>query len=241
MDRGPITLPLIAFYGQEPDRMIERNKMYTLIARVFGSQGWRFQDPTANKPAGPAGFDGRAPNLRLIDQQRAAILNSSSAPLEYLAAIGGLESNKDKNGTGLVRLQAGLRYRDAMSGAGIGGLKSSSLEGGSGGGGGGRPVSEFKIDCMRTISSVRDRMPTGLYHLFERAIWLDEWVWERKARVKGKDGKVKVTVVTDRKTVLDLQRALDHTAVVFGYVTRDEFDLRWRPDHAKARRAKAGA
>lgn len=236
--RGPIVLPMSAYYAREPEHEARRAEFYAHCAFVFGFHGWLLDNPTV-KMAVEIGFGGRGRNIRLIDQDQVAPINVMAAPFEWLVATDKIESTLDSPGTGLVRYTAGLRYRDDMEGAGLG-LRAQSYEGASGGGQPNRPPSDFRMDCIGTIADLRKIED---YAVLEAVVWRDEWIWRQKLNrslPEGRSGrkhrrqrKARTRALRElqrrmTRGILKVHRALDQAARFYGLMSAQEYDRRWK-------------
>lgn len=235
--RGPLVLPMAAHYARSAEHEVKRAKFYADIALVYGSSGWHFSNPGVRTKAGKAGYEGRDREIQALDQESSVNLNVASAPLEWLAAKGRLETHADPSGQRMVRFAVASKFRDVSQGADFAGLKGQAYDGGSGGGGGGgRPVTDHMIDCVKIVTEVRASMHPGMFRMLVRVVCLDEWVWEKARKAK------------DRRAIIEhLHKALDKAAVTLRYMTAADykkrwgsFTLRWTPLRRKKKAAKPG-
>lgn len=212
--------------------MVARARMYALIAREFGSQGWNFKTPA--KPAAvQPGYGGAGRSLRLIDQKNAALINTRASPLEYLASQGLLHSRDDGDDDARfasARLEVGLAVRQLSDDAA--GLGGQDINGVGGGGFTGKVVSDYRIDCANLVKKVQHRLTRPQWSLL-RAVAVDgEWVWYAVFKARRPKGQKKWLppkheLKAAEKIVIDLHRALDEAAVVLGRLTRDQVKRRW--------------
>lgn len=236
--RGPIVLPMASYYAGEPEQEARRAEFYAHVALVYGSQGWIFSDPTVQFAA-EIGYGGRGRDIKPIDQELAASVNTLAAPFEWLISTGKMESKLDTPGTGLIRYTAGLRYRADMEGAGLG-LRGQSYEGASGGGQPNRPPSDFRMDCITSIAELR---AIGDYKVLEAVVWNDEWIWRQKLKgplPQGRMGKkhraerqargaaLKELQRRMTRNILKVHRALDQAARYYGLMNKAEYEKRWK-------------
>jgi hypothetical protein len=197
-------------------------------------------------PSSP-GYGGRPREILSIDQDQAVNLNVASAPLEWLAAKGKLETKDDEPGQGLMRFAIAMHLRRIVEGGLVSGLKSQNLEGASGGGAGARPVSDFKLDCMWQIDRVRHRMHPGLHRLLTKIVVDDVWLWEmpkpmnrrlklmakRKAATNTRaqkriDRQIAKEIAKEQRYLIEkLLKAIDDAGVALGYITERQFRERW--------------
>ena len=257
---GSIALPLAAHYGRDEAFERRRGTFYAHMAMVFGSAGWRlsFYDHEMQIAAGQ-GYGERDRVIQPLDRDSAVNLNTAAAPLEWLVAKGKLETDQDEPGHGMVRFAAALRFRDEMDGAQVAALKGQAFDGASGGGAGGRPVSDYKLDCMATISAIREGMHPGLYRLLVWVVIDDVWAWEKArpgkyhrmlkralAKARTEKGRDKITRMISKQATKEqnfviekLHKAIDMAAVTMGYVTAEDFRRRWlrRPKPASVQKA----
>jgi hypothetical protein len=250
--RGPLVLPLAATYTRDEAFERNRNIFYYLMAHEYGFERWGFKEPEIK--TAEAGYGERGREIRPLGRETAVNLNVGAAPLEWLVSKGKLETRLDPPGSGMVRFAAALRFRSEVEGAATSGLKGQAYEGGIGGGGGGRTPSDYAIDCMRTVTAVRESMHPGLHRLLVWVVCDDVWAWEqvkpgkrhrmlnralKKARTrKGKD-KVAALIAKEeqreqRELILKLHKAIDKAAIALGYMSKGEFKQRWerRPKNA---------
>lgn len=235
--RGPLVLPMAAYYAGEPEREARRAEFYAHCALAFGFRGWIFDNPTVQMAVG-VGYGGKGHSVRVIDQEQAAAINILAAPFEWLMATGKIESRLDTPGAGLLRYTAGLRYRDDMEGAGVG-IRAQSYEGASGGGQPNRPPSDFRMDCIASIAELRG-IPD--YKVLEAVVWNDDWIWRQKLNgplPEGKPGKqhrrqrqarAKAMKELQRRmtrNILKVHRALDQAARYYGLMNAAEYEKRW--------------
>ena len=203
------------------------------------------------------GFGGRARDVRRLDQKSAVNMNVASAPLEWLAAKGMIETKDDEPGHGLVRFAIGMHIRRVVEGAQVAALKSQSFEGSSGGGAGARPVSDYKLDCMWQLDRIKSRMHPGLHRLLMMVVVDDVWLWETPTPMKKRNAlllKRQTTTSAKARKKLDrsiarerakerryiigrVLKGLDHAGVALGYITYGQFRQRWNP-RAKPKTAK---
>lgn len=236
-ERGPLVLPMTAYYAREPEQEARRAAFYAYVALVYGSQGWIFNYPTV-RFAAEIGYGGGGRDVKPIDRDSAAAVNIMAAPFEWLISTGKMESRLDTKGAGLIRYTAGLRYRADMEGAGLG-LRAQSYEGASGGGQPNRPPSDFRMDCITSIAELRAIRD---YDVLEAVVWRDEWIWrvkmngrlpenrpgkkfrrERQARAKAmKELQRRMT-----RNILKVHRALDQAARFYGLMNSAEYEKRW--------------
>lgn len=211
---------MAAYYRQEPDQERRRAEFYAHMARVFEWDDWLLERQFVAVRNGVSGRDGRPATVEFIDRHtRAIAINSSAAPLEWLASVGELEGRNEAAGTGTVRLNAGLRLREEIVGAEISALKSQNLQS-SGGGGQGRPVSDYKLDCIHSITMVQERVPAKLYAVLVELVYRDRWLWEGMSKKRR------------RRMIERIRRGLDKVAVCYGYMSMREVTDRWK-DWAK--------
>ncbi|MCB1102458.1 MAG: hypothetical protein KDL10_08840, partial [Kiritimatiellae bacterium] len=187
-------------------------------------------------PLKQEGFGGRGRAIRAIERNHVIAINQNSSPFEWLAAKGYLETRDDVAGIGNARFSAGLRLRDIMIGAEPSGLKTFDLER-SGGGGVPMMISDFKMDCIKLLTRIRNelstpkpsrlhrrkRVETELFSILERIVYREEWIFEVKDKRRNK-------VAAQRKQKAIMQRlhyGLDTLALMFGMITPQEFDARW--------------
>lgn len=245
--RGPLVLPLNATYGREPDQEARRARFYADCAWVFGFDGWRLNyDDKPRKGEKEPGFGERTREIRQLDVD--ASINLASAPLEWLAAKGKLETHADAEGQRMVRYAVACKIRDVCQGADYAGLKGQAYDGGGGGGsGGGRPVTDHMVDCLKIISDVRASMSPSLYLLLVTVVCQDEWVWERvkpskkrqalskamaatrapAARLKLNEKIVRVIDAERWPVIEQLHKAMDKAAVTLRYMTAADYRKRW--------------
>ncbi|MIL09472.1 hypothetical protein BZU93_26810, partial [Salmonella enterica subsp. enterica] len=257
------TMPLSFYYGagSTPERdeafMRRRGTFYAHCAMVFGFEGWSLDryKPTETSPdLEDGGRDGRRMELKAIDRTQAVNINTNAAPLEYLVSQEWLQTALDAPGAGNLRWAVALRFREEVAGAQAGGLKSQNLES-SGGGFGPRLVSDYALDCMAAVSSVRARLHPGLYRLLEMVVIDDVWVWEvdarslarraakipvaRQAKIRRAQDKLRRRLMKSRRDriIVKLHKAIDGAAVAMLYMTEQEYAARWirqRPSSAAA-------
>jgi hypothetical protein len=217
------SLPLIAFYGREPDREILRTKMYAAIERSFVEA------------------DGSSPTFGLgrsflLNDGGALVLNVTSSPLEYLVSRGELEGEGDEEGAAGARYHTAIRFRDLIDGAQVKALKSPSWEGTGGGGFGPADIRSFQLDCIKIIGRVRTAMPASwVFGFVEAVVCKDEWF-----DIEDKDRKSK-----REETLLALRFGLDAIAAELGYIMEEDFSRRWMEQPARepsaARRRSPGS
>ena len=207
---------MAAFYARDKEFEKRRGSFYAHYAMVFGSQGWIFSSPEVSFVAGSVGFGGSGRMVAPLDQESAVSINVVSAPLEWMVARGFLQSGDDDAAACLMRYAVALRFRNTLTGAQVSPLKSQNLEGASGGGGSGRPVSDYKLDCIREVNRLKAALTWPDYRLLEQMIFADEWVW-RKHRSKRKRALV----------TLAIHRAIDRAGMVFGMNTDEQVRKRW--------------
>lgn len=216
-------LPMVAFYGREPDFERRRGEFYTAMAKAFGWADWKtgavYKDGVGDALAGR---DGQPLKMRLIGKGTAYPINENSNPLEHLAFSNLLATDADSPRAGLSRLEAGLRFRDLMAASQISSLKTANLEGASGGMAMGKPPSQHKIEAIHDMIWLRDNIPADDMKLLEDVVFFDVWIWKK--------------VRADRRsaTILRVQRALDRLAVQFRLMTIQEFNVRWRVGRRRA-------
>lgn len=253
-------MPMSFYYGagsaEGRDEAFEarRSAFYGMMAKVHSFTGWslelyRKEIFLAAQLAG--GRDGHGLKLLPIDQSQAAILNTNAAPLEYLVSQNWLETKKDPAGYGILRWATAIRFRDTVAGAQSGGLKGQTYEGG-GGGFGSRLVPDYAIDCMWRVKDVQQRLHPGLFRLLRMIVVDDIWLWEidvkridkrimrngtpAKRRDRQKFEKMRARLLKKRRDriILKLHKAIDGAAVVFDYMSEDEYRARWlRPRRAR--------
>lgn len=245
-------MPLSFYYGQDSVEgrdaafMRRRATFYALCARVFGFEGWRFDQYSheislASEIA--EGRDGRGLHIMPIDRTQAVNINANAAPLEWLVSQNWLETKADPSGFAMLRFATALHFRDIVLGSQSGGLKAQAYEGG-GGGFGPRLVSDYALDCMYSVSVVRQRLRPALFHLLQQVVVDDVWVWEAavqralsrlparvptapKAR-RRYDRMRKALIKKHRDPILlQIHRAIDAAAVVLEYMSNDEYRARW--------------
>ncbi|MDR6954172.1 hypothetical protein J2X65_003540 [Ancylobacter sp. 3268] len=211
MKRG--VLPLVAFYGREPESEAMRRKMYDAIERVMAMDDARL----------PADTPVRQHHMLLDWGDAVGILNVDASPIELLVYRGELETPLDDEGMAGVRFYSAVRFRDLHSSAGGRGYKSFSLERVDGGGAS-SDLSGYQLDCIKHIERIRAAMPKPwLYPMFEAAVVRDQW-FDLRAEHDNGDGR------RDR-TISALCFGLDVVAVELGNLNRAGFKRRW-PDGA---------
>jgi len=194
-------LPMIAFYGQEPDRELERNVMYQHIEHVFGDRVIPARRP-----------------LKYMD----FVVDSHSSPLEYLVWRGELETGEDEIGMAGVRFHTALRLRDLCEGSQVNGMKSPSYEGMPGGGGGVNDITAYQLDCARMLASARSAMSKPwIFPLLEMVIVQDQWfdLGEQKAAMARRRRE---------QTVVAIRYGLDLAAAAFGSLFPQAVTRRWK-------------
>ena len=103
----PDALPLIAYYGREPQAEELRTRMYDAVERAMALD----QVKGDNKHVGAARYS-------LVDlKETITVLNACSSPVEYLVSRGELETARDDDGMGGARYHTALRFRDLMDGS----------------------------------------------------------------------------------------------------------------------------
>ncbi|QPC87101.1 hypothetical protein GA830_10380 [Mesorhizobium sp. NBSH29] len=216
--RGPIVLPMSAYYTRDGEHEMRRATFYRNIALVFGSPGWHFSNSGIRSKAGDVGHGGRARDVQAVGRGSIALdMNAASAPLEWLASTGRLETHADPAGQRMLRFAVATSFRDIQQGAEFAGLKGQAYDGSGGGGGGaGRPVTDHMIDCVNLLIKIRASMHPGLFRTMVRTVCDDEWIWE------------KTSTPSDRLAIiLHLHQAIDKTAVTLRYMTAADFRKRW--------------
>lgn len=223
-------LPLLAFYGREPDVERRRGSFYAAMATVYGWSEWKLEpihDVNLNLPDVRGGRDGRPPELRGVGKKHVMPVILNAAPFEYLFSKGKLQGERDAQGASYRRLSAGQRLRGIFEGAEISGLKAANLEGTSGGGMPGRLPGEYKMDCIRYLSQLRGPewaggMPAALFSLLEAVVYRDRWLWEE--------------LRADRQEAffLRLHKALDLLSVRLRMMSAQDFTARWRHEPQRA-------
>ncbi len=215
-------LPLVAYYGGDPDLERRRATFYAAMATAFGWEEWRIRPAKISISNSLGGRDGRKAEIAAIGRDRAVPIITNTAPLEYLFSNGLLQGKLDAPGAAHRRLNAGQRLRSIWEGAQISGLKAANLEGSSGGGMPGRLPGEYKMDCIRWLSELRgSNETTGVvqspFSLVEDMVFHDVWVWE-KVRADRRD-----------RLMAKLLKALDGLSVRFHMMTMRDFNARWYP------------
>ena len=216
---------------------------------------------TMDKPLPEAGYGGRKREIAAIERHHLIAINLASAPFEWLASHGKLETDDDNAGIGNIRFSAGIKFRDLLTGAEPAGLKSANLEGSSGGGGTPVLINDFKMDCMNAINGIRRDLARnqpkrrGKLRL-GKSVRLKEkyrgvriasshsshpdFLFNLLAQLIYKDEWVFEKLSKKRqKAVMDqIHNGLDQIAVYFGMITPREYDSRW---NAKQQAAKPAA
>ncbi|NTD85458.1 hypothetical protein [Agrobacterium tumefaciens] len=212
-------LPLIAFYGRDPEAEDLRNRMYAMIDRAM-----RHVDEEL--PSNMGG--GQKANWTFIDFKDAiAVVNANSSPVEYLISRGEMETEMDEDGMAGARYHTALRIRDLLDGAQVKQLRSPSLEGGGGGGGSSAgDIRGYQLDCMKLVQMLRTTMEAGwAFPLIEAVVWKDDWLdlvpEKKKASLRGTKAKER------RKTVIALHYALDRAGLALGYIPEGDVTGRW--------------
>lgn len=245
-------MPLAFYYGQDsvPGRDAEftrrRATFYTLCARVFGFEGWRFDQYSHEIFLASAigeGREGRSMHMMPIDQTQAVNINANAAPLEWLVSQNWLETKADPPGFAMLRFATALHFRDIVLGSQSGGLKAQAYEGG-GGGFGPRLVSDYALDCMASVSAVRQKLQPGLFHLLQQVVVDDQWVWEPAVervlsrlptkvpatpKARRRYEKMRRALIKKRRDPIlrRLHKAIDAAAVVLEYMSEGEYASRW--------------
>ncbi|MAZ85830.1 MAG: hypothetical protein CML31_05405 [Rhizobiales bacterium] len=179
------------------------------------------------------GYDGRPPDLRVrrIGAEEHGfniLLNTNSAPLEWLVNSGRLEGKKDPAGRALVRTSAGQAIRSLFQGAEISPLKSVSMEP-STRQAGVKLVSDHQIDCMNALDRLKRTVPVRDLEILRRVCFEDFWYWD----VPVKREK--------RRRISEVNRCLDLVALALGMLTRIDYTKRWRRQPGIADVAKSKA
>lgn len=213
-------------YIRENDFEKQRQDFYWACAWIFEFDGWnvtnhQIKEVMARDKAGNviAGRDGRqSKKTRYGDRAKIMEREVNSAPFEFMQARNMLDQ---------VQIAAGQRVRADFEGAQISALKSADLAAVGGGGFGARPVSDFVIDCQKSIAGLRKSMPAISFRTLEDVVFLDRWLWD------GAKGK-------HRKEIYDRIRvALDYAALHLELIPLAEFKRKW-PKHPTDRRAADG-
>jgi hypothetical protein len=174
------------------------------------------QKLACRRPVAPAqpGRDGRPREVLPIDRRNAVVIDIAAAPLEWLAAKGKLETNRDEPGHGLMRFTVAQHIRRIVEGAQISGLKSVGLERVSVSTAG-RPLPDYKLDCMTAVGRLRRALPDRLFGLLVAIVADDRWLWQGKRRN------------VQRRIILTLHMAIDAAAVELGYISAEKYTRRW--------------
>lgn len=219
----PGILPLIAFYGREPERERERNRMYAQIMQVM-------KMPDAEPDALPETPASRR-NLLFIDLEDAvAIMDLNVSPIEYLVSEGEMETREDSDGIAGVRFSTAIRLRDLVAGVKNGGLRAPTLElidrstaGGA--------IPGYQIDCGKILARLRaDMSEPWLFPMIESVVVEDDWLdlrhdgWLPNEQRRSWRSR-------RRKTITALHYGLDVAAVTLGHLMWHALDARW-PDGA---------
>lgn len=252
-------LPLEAFYGRGEDLEARRNRFYDSCAKVFRWQGWDaitfdmdYEElaTVRDAPMPLPGHGGRGREIAAIERNRTVAINLNSAPFEWMASHSMLESKADQAGIGNIRFSAGIKFRDLMVGAEPAGLKSANLEGGSGGGGVPVLISDFKVDCIHTLSGIRRELAksqplrTGRLRIGESEKIKKKYrgkliegqyagrhvaAFELLSRLIYQDEWVfeKLSKAQQKAVVNQIHNGLDQVAMYFGMITKREFVARW--------------
>lgn len=219
-------LPMVAFYGREPDVESKRMEFYAHMARQFGWKEWNMgpvkaREKTSNTP----GHGGRKQKTRRVDPRSRVMLNTTSAPLEYMNEHDMLFNAKSEDGgIGMQRFNAGMRLRDLIEGASISTLASPDL-GRVGSGGKGIPITDTKLDCMRILERIKQRcrqsaqvfghVEPGAYSIAEQLCGQDLWIWEYWRSHKRE------------KRIRIIHFALDCVQAEIGELSDQELAKRW--------------
>lgn len=158
--------------------------------------------------------------------------NVAAAPLEWLderrilsdKAKPGMTDQQIRNAnqSGTARFEAGIRARGEFEGAHISPLRAASLGDVVDGGKGGKLVSDHALECQDSIAKLKEMMPAGLFSMLELVVYSDEWVW-KKAKNKSEQYE-------------RIRESLDHAALHYRYISRDDFTARWGEPKGHAER-----
>lgn len=209
-------MPLVAYYGRDPDFEARRNEFYAQMGKLH-----KWNRAPRQGPEAPAGRDGRPAQFRVVSRQNVYPVIENTAPLEYLFSKGLLSAKRDETGASARRYSAGQKLRGLIEDAQISGMKTPDLEGASGGGAPGRLPGEYKMDCIIWLSILRGPeadggLPTAVVKLLEDVVYFDRWVWEKaKAERRG-------------VVLMRICMALDLLSVRFRMITQEDFNARWR-------------
>lgn len=203
-------LPLVAFYGREPERERARNRMYHDIAMQVMTQE-------------------RASRFMYFGVgEKVTVVDTLSSPLEFLASRGELESDLDQVGMGGARFHTALRFRDLMEGAQVKGLKSPSLEGNGGGGGtSAGDIRSYQLDCIKILKRLKDKIAAAwAFDLVEGIVWRDDW-FDLHPEATASQRRQRAMLRDRTATVTALHFALDSAGVVLHYIPEEDFKQRW--------------
>lgn len=216
----PGVLPLVAYYGKEPEVEEQRTRMYNTIRRVMAG------DVNAGRPSSNEQVIQGDKFVLLRMESAVAVVNTTASPIEFLVSTGEMENGRDLEGMGRVRFHTAIRLRDLVHGAQVNGIKSQSFSG-MPGGSGGLPIDVrgYQLDCWKILSRVRKDMPEPwMFKMLEAVVIMDEWMNLRplpKRMMTNNKRKARL------KTIRDLHYALDRVGRALGYIAQEDFTQRW--------------
>lgn len=174
------------------------------------------------------GFDGSA--LEWL-----SVSNKLADPGEKNTSAAGL--SLAKTGSGMRRMEAGLRLRKYIEGSRLSPLGAMDYESATmGGGGGGSKLAlpTYRLHCISALGSIKQMMQPADFALIESVVDKDRFIWEDfPARSAGK-----------RKIFEALRYVLDIIACHDRLLTHDEFKELWDeelPDPERPVRSEAAA
>lgn len=173
------------------------------------------------------GRDGKAGMAVFVDLGRPVLVDAAAGPIEFLVSRGELQTELDHPTSASERFHVVRKYRDAMQGAQVKGLRSADWSS-TGGGSTLDTIRAHQIDCLRTLSAVRGSMPRPwLADLLERVVWLDDWLdlWPEWKPTPAERDKAKASRM---KTLKALHFALDCAGKALGIVAEEAFRRRWK-------------
>ncbi len=161
------------------------------------------------------GFGERPRDIMPIDRERAMLLNTNAAPLEWLVARDKLRRPKDYRRAGQIRFEQARWYRQENETCSVTALKSPAIGETSGGGFGPVNVNNTTMVAIVRLTRMHQSIPESEIAVMKGVIIEDRWLWEGAKK-------------DHRQRIFDLLlRGLDRLAVFRGHLNDGVFREWW--------------